>query len=131
MNGLKILASEKMLLEMNKKHTEVEDIIHNWICDQEDDLLFEGVLKEDRSIKGAVSYCMSQASRRKTGQMAMADSDTVFRWVKKYFTADKVSKQFVQGSMSTSSKPKTPPKQPKSIKQEEDNQIDLFEGMDV
>lgn len=37
MNELKMKAMEKMLIEMNEKHSGAEDAIHNWLCDQEED----------------------------------------------------------------------------------------------
>lgn len=92
MNELKMKAMEKMLIEMNEKHSGAEDAIHNWLCDQEDELLFEGILKVDRSIKGAIKYCTSQASKQKNGNVAMIDNETVFGWVKKYFITKKVAK---------------------------------------
>lgn len=92
MNKLKMKAMEKMLIEMNEKHSGAEDAIHNWLCDQEDELLFEGILKVDRSIKGAIKYCTSQASKQKNGNVAMIDNETVFGWVKKYFITKKVAK---------------------------------------
>nr|WP_315527224.1 Cas9 inhibitor AcrIIA9 family protein [Carnobacterium maltaromaticum] len=92
MNELKMKAMEKMLIEMNEKHSGAEDAIHNWLCDQEDELLFEGILKVDRSIKGAIKYCTSQASKQKNGNVAMIDNETVFGWVKKYFITKKVTK---------------------------------------
>ncbi|KRN62736.1 Cas9 inhibitor AcrIIA9 family protein [Carnobacterium maltaromaticum] len=92
MNELKMKAAEKMLIEMNEKHSGAEDAIHNWLCDQEDELLFEGILKVDRSIKGAVKYCTNQASKQKVGSVAMIDNETVFSWVKKYFVTKKAPK---------------------------------------
>ena len=50
----KELALEKMLKEMEQEHTSTEDSIHNWLCNQNDDELFNGIMKEDRSINGAI-----------------------------------------------------------------------------
>lgn len=46
---LKEKALEKMLDEMNQAHTGAEDKIHNFLCDQTDDKLFEGILKEGKT----------------------------------------------------------------------------------
>lgn len=89
MGQTKIKALEKMLKEMNEKHTSAEDVIHNWICDQDDEKLFEGVLKEGRTIKGAMQYCTSQAYKQKSSNAAMVDDKTVFSWVNAYFVSDK------------------------------------------
>ena len=35
----KELALSKMLEEMNEKHSASEDKIHNWLCDQDDNVL--------------------------------------------------------------------------------------------
>lgn len=46
MNELKEKALAKMLEEMNKEHSPSEDHVHNWLCEQEDDELFQGILKD-------------------------------------------------------------------------------------
>ena len=109
MNGLKEKALEKMLDEMNKKHSDIEDSIHNWLCDQTDDELFQGILKDGRTIKGAVQYCISQASKIKMGNGAMVSDDTAFRWVYTYFTDEKAPKNLnmVKATVTTSAPPKT------------------------
>lgn len=89
MNETKQKALEKMLDEMNGDHAGAEDAIHNWLCDQNDEQLFEGILKKGRSIKGAMKYCISEASTQKSGNAAMVDDQTVFSWVREYFTAEK------------------------------------------
>ena len=101
--------------EMAEAHTPTEDAIHNWIVDhQEDDELISGILTHlDRTIKNAMRYCIRKASKSdyKNGQGAMVDDDTVFSWVKEYFTAEEVEIGSVFGRMSTGSK--KPTKNPK------------------
>lgn len=77
---------------MNKEHNRSEDAVHNWLCDQEDEKLFEGILKEGRTIRGAMQYCMSQALKQRDGIGAMVDDPTVFGWVVQYFTDDSIPK---------------------------------------
>lgn len=136
--------------EMDKDHTPTEDAIHNWIVDhQEDDELIAGILKHlDRTIKGAMGYCIRKASKSdyRNGQGAMVDDATVFSWVKEYFTAEKVETKSVVGKMTTGSKKSTkntqkkqtkkktpakkkPPKKkmPKEVKE----QLDLFSDLSV
>lgn len=79
-----------MLVEMNKTHSSTEDSIHNWLCKQEDESLFTGILKEDKTINGAMLYCMKKASSLKVNNTAMVDDQTVYDWVKEYFTLEKV-----------------------------------------
>lgn len=86
MNEIKEKALAKLLGELKGDHGPAEDAIHNWICDQEDEKLFEGVLADKKSIKEALKYCANQAKSYKSGSCAMVDDSTVFGWVYKYFT---------------------------------------------
>lgn len=136
--------------EMDKDHTPTEDAIHNWIVNhQEDDELIAGILKHlDRTIKGAMGYCIRKASKSdyRNGQGAMVDDATVFSWVKEYFTAEKVETKSVVGKMTTGSKKSTkntqkkqtkkktpakkkPPK--KKMPKEVGEQLDLFSDLSV
>lgn len=130
MNELKEKALEKMLDEMNKKHSGAEDAIHNWLCDQNDDKLFQGILKAGRTIKGAVQYCASQASKRKSNNVAMVDDDTVFRWVYTYFTDEKAPKNLnmVKATVTTSTSAKTTKRKRKKAEPQliEGEQLDLL-----
>ena len=87
MADIKQMAISKMLEEMKDKHSAAEDAIHNWLCDQDDEKLLEGILNEGRTIKGAMQYCVSQAEKQKIGNAAMVDDQTVFSWVRKYFVS--------------------------------------------
>lgn len=98
----------KMLVEMNKKHTSTEDVIHNWLCDQEDEDLFKGILKDGRTIKGAVKYCASQAQKQKTGNVAMIDNETVYGWICDYFVSNKTKKEKADARVETSNDAESP-----------------------
>lgn len=98
---------DKMLKEMNEKHTPTEDVIHNWLCDQEDEELFKGILKEGKTISGAVKYCAAQAQKQKTGNVAMIDDATVFSWIRKYFVSEKVKEEKVNARVEVSQETKT------------------------
>ena len=125
--------------EMDKDHTPTEDAIHNWIVDhQEDDELIAGILKHlDRTIKGAMGYCIRKASKSdyRNGQGAMVDDATVFSWVKEYFTAEKVETKSVVGKMTTGSKKSTKNTQKKQTKKkmpkEVGEQLDLFSDLSI
>lgn len=82
---LKDRAILKMMGEMTETHSAYEDVVHNWLCDQEDDPLFAGVLTEGKTIKQAWAYCYQEASKVKQGNVAMISDDTVFQWVRDYF----------------------------------------------
>lgn len=126
-------AIEKMLKEMKKKHTPTEDVIHNWLCDQEDEELFKGILKDDRSIKGSVQYCSSKASEIKNGNCAMVDDTTVFGWVREYFISDEVKVKPVAAKVQTSKKAQaaaaTSKKKTSKKEVNEGLQIDLFDSL--
>lgn len=119
-------ALEKMLEEMKQEHSDTEDCIHTWLCQQQDEKLFQGILKEDRTIKGAVMYCLSEAKKQAgTNQSAMVSDEVVFSWVREYFLLEKVEVATIQGSVKTNQ-----PKERKSKKKEEkvvDGQVSLFE----
>ena len=87
MADIRKTALAKMLKEMQEQHSGAEDAIHNWLCDHDDETLLQGILKEGCTIKGAMQYCVSQAEKQKTGNAAMVDDQTVFSWVRKYFTS--------------------------------------------
>ncbi|HHQ0825645.1 TPA: Cas9 inhibitor AcrIIA9 family protein [Listeria innocua] len=88
-------ALNKMLTEMNEAHSGAEDVIHNWLCNQVEEAIFEGIMKDDRSISGAVKYCSSRASKHQAEGVAMIDDKTVFSWVKKYFISEKVKNAII------------------------------------
>lgn len=114
--------------EMAEAHTPTEDAIHNWIVDhQEDDELIAGILTHlDRTIKDAMRYCIRKASKSdyKNGQGAIVDYDTVFSWVKEYFTAEEVEIGSVFGRMATD-KAGMKPKKAKA------KQLNLFSDLSV
>lgn len=84
----KFLAEEKLLEEVNQPHDATTDIIHNWLCDQDDDAIFDGIVEDGKTIAGAIAYCgvKAQESAESGARMAMIDQDTVFSWVKTYFS---------------------------------------------
>lgn len=132
--SLKSQALKKMLEEMSNDHTSAEDYIHNWLCGQDDEALFAGVLKDGKSINGAVKYMANQARKGVSGNMAVTDDATGFGWVRDYFTADKVEEpkdlnfkvKTTEEKPAVISKPK--PKKKKQ-KAEEDGQLSLFDNL--
>ena len=90
MSKLKEKALSKMLEEMNNEHTPVEDAIHNWLCNQDDEKILLGILRKDRSIKGAVMYMASLAKQSIVGNMAVVDDATGLGWVRDYFIIETI-----------------------------------------
>ncbi|MGK4109434.1 Cas9 inhibitor AcrIIA9 family protein [Enterococcus cecorum] len=132
LSEIKERALAKMLEEMNQSHTHAEDAIHNWLCEQNDDELFDGIMKKDKSIKSAMKYCISQAREESSGNIAMVDDDTVFGWVRDYFINDdikvnnNVSAKVIKGSNPKKKKTET---KKKVEKKEELEQMNLFDFM--
>ena len=63
MSEIKEKALAKLLEELNQPHDTSLDRVHNWICDQEDEELFKGILKERYSLKCALSHAKEKARK--------------------------------------------------------------------
>lgn len=129
MISIKEQALSKMLIEMNKKHTDAEDAIHNFLCDQTDEKLFEGIVKEDRTVKDALRYCANKAQKQAVNNSAMITDDEVYKWVIEYFKLDKV--EISKESKATVVKQSSNKKSEKKVKTKNDpivgEQLSLFE----
>lgn len=89
MNEIKQKALDKMNQEMSKAHSDTEDYIHNWLCDQEDDELFVCILKEGKTINDSLSYLTKKAKEGSNGSRAAAMSDEDgFKIIVDYFKGD-------------------------------------------
>lgn len=86
---LKQQALAKMLVEMNQEHSPSEDCVHNWICEQEDEELFLGVLKDGHTIKASMKYAMDKAREFAQNGVACIDDQTVFGWIREYFLSNR------------------------------------------
>jgi phage protein len=85
MSEIKDKALAKMNEEMSKGHSRSIDAIHNWLCDQEDDELFEKICQEGKTISDAYRYCHNKSSEYRDGDCAMVSDDIVFGWIVDYF----------------------------------------------
>lgn len=88
MDEIKEKALAKLLEELNKPHDLALDRIHNWICDQEDEELFQGILKERYSLKCAMKYAKEKARKFAENGVACIDDNTVFEWIREYFISN-------------------------------------------
>ncbi|ORP00140.1 hypothetical protein B7696_03805 [Streptococcus mitis] len=88
MNEIKEKALAKLLEELNKPHDIALDRIHNWICDQEDEELFQGILKERYSLTCALKYAKEKARNFAENGVACIDDETVFGWIRDYFISN-------------------------------------------
>lgn len=85
MSEIKDKALAKMNEEMSEGHSRSIDAIHNWLCDQDDDELFEHICQDGKSINSAYTYCHNKAADYREGNGAMVSDDIVFGWVVDYF----------------------------------------------
>ena len=124
-------ALEKMLKELETEHDDTVEYIHNWLCKQNDESLFQGILKEDRTIKGSVTYCMGKAqeqAEKRPNAMVMVTDEVAFDWIKEYFILEKLPEMKAIGKVVTTAKKKSNKKEePKPQRKEVDEQIKLFE----
>lgn len=88
MDEIKEKALAKLLEELNKPHDLALDHIHNWICDQEDEEFFQGILKERYSLKCALKYAKEKARKFSENGVACIDDNTVFGWIREYFVSN-------------------------------------------
>ena len=79
-------ALEKLNNEMSVEHSKVEDAIHNWLCDQTEDMeLMNAVLTEGKSIKSSMGYVMKKVKESSKGNMAMMTDVEVFKLIREYY----------------------------------------------
>ena len=135
MSEIKQKALAKMNEEMSQKHSTAVDVIHNWLCDQTDDALFENICQDGKTIKAALEYCANNAYKSKENNCAMIADSVVLGWVVDYFNSDlKEVKSSVTASVTTSNdkKPVAKKESPKidvktNHKKADFERINLFE----
>jgi phage protein len=88
MSEIKDKALAKMNEEMSEGHSRSIDAIHNWLCDQEDDELFEKICQEGKTLADAYRYCHNKSSEYRDGDCAMVSNEIVFGWVVDYFKSE-------------------------------------------
>ena len=88
MSEIKQKAIAKMNNEMSHKHSPAVDVIHNFLCDQNDDELFENICKDGKSIADAYAFCINKASKQRDCKFAMISDSVVFGWVVDYFNSE-------------------------------------------
>lgn len=102
MSEIKQKALAKMNEEMSQKHSPAIDVIHNFLCDQNDDELFENICKDGKSIADAYAFCINKASKQRDGKCAMISDSVVFGWVVDYFNSElKAVKSKATANVST------------------------------
>ena len=106
MSEIKQRALEKMNAEMSQKHSRSIDAIHNWLCEQEDNELFEKICQEGKTIADAYRYCHNKSSEYRDGDCAMVSNEIVFGWVVDYFKSElqRVKSRNIERSYCTDDK---------------------------
>ena len=133
MTDVKEKALVIMLKEMEKEHTKAEDKIHNWLCDQDDEELFKGVLKQGKSISNALNYCGHKAREMAMKGVAIVDDLEVFDWVKEYYLSDETNVKQETSQVATSIKSKNKPVKDKKKSKEKPkaNKPKINEGLQL
>lgn len=84
-------ALEIMNQELSKPHGQGEDMIHNMLCDMDDEELFEGIIKPGKSIADALQYAASKAKEFASRGVAGVTDDFVINYAIEYFKSDKTA----------------------------------------
>lgn len=115
-SAIKEQALEVMNKELSKKHGQGEDMIHNMICDMDDDELFEAIVKPGKSIGDALQYVASKAKEFENNGVAGVNDDFVINYAIEYFKSNKTAVPVV--ASVGSSKSSKPIEQRREVKQE-------------
>lgn len=99
-------AHAKMLEEMNKPHSMAEDHIHNWLCNQTDEELIAGIIKQGKSIKSALNALMSFAKKQK---VQVISDEEGFQIVAGYFKNEETEIKQPDGVGTEDNRPKYVP----------------------
>lgn len=97
MKELKEKALDKLNIDLAKPHSNTIEKIHNWICEQEDEELFSSILKDGKSIDGAMEFCCKNARKQvQEGNCAIVPDEEVYKWIKDYFILDQPKEEIIQ-----------------------------------
>lgn len=92
----------------------------------------KSILQEGKDLKGCLDSIINRAKKVKQGNVAVVDSDTVFKWATGYYTGKSVKKAMVSTNHQTETTIDSTPKaiEPKPKKKKEvEGQMDLFSLM--
>lgn len=110
----KMLALDAMNVELSKEHDATLDVLHNWVCDLNDPMVYEGIVSQKKTLQGCIDYCGETARKnaQKGATVGMVYKDTVFSWCYEFFTnpeiaekskSSKVKAQVAAGAASSNS----------------------------
>ncbi|OFI48852.1 hypothetical protein BG261_05540 [Floricoccus tropicus] len=141
MTATKDKALAKMLEEITDKTTPQIHRIHNWICYQEDEELFNGILKKGKTLNEAYEFITSKARELAVNGSIFIEDDDVFSWVKEYYASDKIVVDMPVKKIPTPKKSEPlpdeilkvvnhKPKPTKKKSKEESGQMTIFDFLD-
>ena len=99
-------AIKKLELELLEEHTEIEQALFDWLVEQEDEELFNGILEEQKSLVHARQYAYNQAYKIQVGGCAVVKKEDVYAWTTDYFKTPMVVAK--QGKLTKEKKVETP-----------------------
>ena len=111
---MKQLALDKMNTELSKEHTAALDQIHNWLCEQDDQELFTGIAREDKTLDGSLRYVIGIASKSQINRCSVMTDDEVYGLVSFYFK-NEIKVETTQNAKVDYGKAFTPAKKDASI----------------
>lgn len=131
MATIKEQALEKLKKELAENGSDYSKDYYDWLCEQEDDELFNMALEDTKTLDGADDYIFNQAREISTRNRARVRDDVVFKWLVEYFKkpVEPVNKLKgkVQACVNQVKKTATPkPKEPKG-KMMEGEQLNLLD----
>lgn len=106
MTEIKQRALDKIATELQSVHSAAEDQIHNWISDQDDDDLFNGILKVGKTFKGSFNYLVKKANElSKTNGVAVMTDQEAYDHIRYYFLNEVIESKPMPVKVATSSQP--------------------------
>lgn len=133
---LKEQALEKMLEELNQPHHQAIDTLHNLLCVCDDDEVYQGILKEGKSVEGAYEAMHDYAQKNQEGGSYGMDDKLALQIVKDYLAGTSTTPDVKQPEAPKSTY--QPPKnvtgvgvvdKPKPKKAKEDVNMSIFDFM--
>ena len=133
---LKQQALDKMLEEMNQPNHQAIDTLHNLLCVCDDDEVYQGILKEGKSVKGAYEALYAYAKKNQEAWSYGMDDTLALQIVKDYLAGTSATPDVKQPSEPKSTY--QPPKnvtgvgvvdKPKPKKAKEDVNMSIFDFM--
>ncbi|MDA9469878.1 Cas9 inhibitor AcrIIA9 family protein [Enterococcus sp. 5H] len=123
MKTVKEYAIKKMETELLEEHAEIEQALFDWLVQQEDEALFNGILEEQKSLANARKYAYSQAFKNQVGGCAMVKDEDVYVWTAEYYKTPIIVA--TKGELTKEKKAEKPKKAPQKCENTVKNVVDF------